>query len=249
MISKVKASSLLNNLVGLTDLSASSAVYLGLCSAEPAHDNGAITGEPVGVGGYGRKTVVSSRSSEFFGQSSNNGIITNKKEIQMPTALEDYPEKITHWFLSGSLSGDAYMWGIIKDVLREPELVEGFADAGVPGVHGVAITSRNLLDLVEGEKYIVLWDGEEYEVEAKVTTYGEMNGISLGELEDVPFGVFYSEVTDGLNTNATFILGSTDLEATEHTFAIYGIGINVKKATVPTFYANQLKASIDVDLT
>jgi hypothetical protein len=64
--------------------------------------------------------------------------------------------------------------------------------------------------------------------------------------EEKPFGILYNETTSGVETTGNLIIYSLTGEGT-HEMAIYALGIEVKKATVPTFYEYELQASIDVN--
>ena len=126
MISKTYASKILNTLFSTSSsssytISPSSAVYLGLCASEPDRATGALTdaGEPSAIASYERKKVGGTQTEiQYFGISSNTGVITNSGEIQMKTARENYPAKMNYWFLTTNGvkgTGSAILWGEIKD--------------------------------------------------------------------------------------------------------------------------------------
>lgn len=261
MISKTKSSLILNALMGVNNsFTAPSNVYLGLCAREPDATTGALTdaGEPTSVASYSRKQVggTSTSAVKFFGASSNSGIIKNSMEVQLKTAREDYPEKIGYWFLSESSTGAAYLWGRIKDVLSETKTVEGFLAENTYNTYTASVVCDELLGLKVGTTYVVTWDGVEYDEVAELYEKDGVSYIRLGNPlisggendEEKPFGILYNESTTGTETVGTMTLYSVTGEGT-HTVAIYGIGIEVKKATVPTFYENELQASIDVALS
>ena len=256
MISKEYGSKILNTLVGLSSntLASPSNVYLGLCVSEPTHTNGVLTdvGEPTTVSSYERKRVGGSGTgTAYFGSSSNNGIIKNNVEIQLKTAREDYPAKINYWFLSTSQTGgSAFLWGRIKDVLSDTKTVTGFVAEAEYNTY-TASTTCDLLDFESGKKYVVAWDGKEYEVTATLyenegTSYiGFGNPYTFGGAkDDVPFSILYNVTTTGTNTVGNLKIYSLTGEG-NHSVALYGIGITIKKATVPTFYENELQVSID----
>lgn len=254
MISKTQSSKILNALMGISDFDAPSTVYLGLCASEPDVTTGAVTnaGEPSSVASYERKKVGgTSVDTQYFGTSSQTGIISNKTEIQLKTAREDYPAKINYWFLSSGATGAAYIWGRIKDVLCDTKTVSGFMAETTYNTYVAQTTVDNLLDLQEGETYIVSWDGKEYEEIATLVEQGGASCIVLGnpyayggERNDIPFSVFYTVTTTGTETVGNLKIYSLTGESA-HEVTIYGIGIDVKKATVPTFYEGELQARID----
>lgn len=258
MISKTYANKILNTLMGVSkDLEVSSYVYLGLCANEPEAATGALTnaGEPTSVASYKREKVGGSATDavKFFG-SASNGVIKNNQEIQIKTAREDYPAKINYWFLTTSASGgNAYIWGRIKDVLSEKNLISGFIAEGTYNMYTASVTMNTLLGLKEGETYVISWDDVEYDEVAYLyekdgTSYiGLGNPVVFGGAKDEkkPFAILYNETTTGTETVGNMTVYSLTPEGT-HTMAVYGVGIEVKKATVPTFYEYELQASIDV---
>lgn len=257
MISKTQSSKILNALMGVSAFTAPSSVYLGLCASEPDAVTGALTnaGEPSSVASYERKKVggTATGTIQYFEESSETGIISNIEEIQLKTARKDYPAKINYWFLSESeKDGAAYIWGRIKDVLSAKKTIEGFLAETTYNTYAAQTTVDNLLDLKEGETYIVSWDDKDYE---GVATLVEKDGTSYialgnpyaygGERNDIPFSLLYYVTTTGTDTVGNLDLYSLTGEGT-HDVAIYGIGIEVKTATVPTFYEGDLEARIDV---
>lgn len=123
MISQSKASELLNYLVGGTSLNSMTSVYLGICTNEPAHADGTITGEPTAES-YARAPIYAMSSNvvvtDVF-DTAANGVVSNVKDIQMQAAREDWGT-MYYWFLSVSKTeGKAFLWG----KLRNKEGVEG----------------------------------------------------------------------------------------------------------------------------
>lgn len=109
MVSQAKANTHLSALCGKAAITQASSVYLGFCASEPGATNGAITDEPTAAS-YSRKLVGgSSAPTQYFGVPSG-GVVTNSSEIQMATAREDMGMQY-YWFLSESISGNAYLWG------------------------------------------------------------------------------------------------------------------------------------------
>lgn len=262
MISKSYSSNILNAMMGKTELTVPANIYLGLCASEPDLTTGSLAnaGEPTSVDSYERKLVggIGTKNTQgayvnvptqYFATSSSSGVIKNSLEIQLKTAREDYPEKIHYWFLSTTNNGVAYAWGKIKDVLQETKTVNGFMSES--NAYFATIESDELLGLKNGATYIVAWDGVEYEeiahiYEADGTSYIRLGNtlVENGEDDKKPFGILYNESTTGTETVGNLRVMSLTGEAT-HDVAIYASGITVKKATVPTFYEEELQMSID----
>lgn len=110
MISTTYASKLLNAAFGYEDqVTVPTNVFLGLCSTAPS-SSGSVTTEPT-ADSYQRKKVGGTAGPKLFGPASG-GIITNKEEIQMPTAKESWGQ-INYWFISESATGNAILWGTV----------------------------------------------------------------------------------------------------------------------------------------
>ena len=266
MIAKNYASNILNTLLGASGstLSAPSKVYIGLCAHEPDNDKNpgslADAGEPTSVGSYSRVEVSGTNASKKFFSGANKGVIVNSDDIQFKSARQNYPDTMHYWFLStGDLSRtqdgnvtnqpNAFLWGKIKDVLFDKQEVEGFAAvSGQTGVYGASVKNDISLGLTEGTDYVVYWNGTEFDVKSTTHTNGGTSYIKLGDFNNnTPFEILYNESVDGgdvaYNVNI-YYRGETAISKCE--VAIYGVdGIEVKKATVPTFYAGELQASID----
>lgn len=254
MISNTYSNKVLNALMGVSSFTSLSNVYLGLCENEPDVATGSLANaaEPTSVASYERKMVsgTGSSSSKYF-SSAVSGIIKNNEEIQLKTAREDYPGKINYWFLSETSSGSAYMWGRIKDVLSDTKTVTGFMSESTYNTYVASATTEDLIDFKEGETYIVTWDDTEYEETAHVYEKDGVSYIRLGnalvsggESDGKPFGILYSVSTTGTDTTGNLTIYSLTGEAS-HTVALYGVGIVIKKATVPTFYEGELQARLD----
>lgn len=116
MISNSFANDLLGLATGrITEWQFPDYVYLGICANEPSHSTGAVSGEPTGKKKYARKKVGGAAAdAEWFFGSASGGIISNSKEIQMPTAREAWG-MMNYWFLSNTSSGNAILWGEIYD--------------------------------------------------------------------------------------------------------------------------------------
>ena len=273
MIAKTYASNILNTLLGASGstLSAPSKVYIGLCAHEPDNDKNpgslADAGEPASVKSYSRVEVSGTNASKKFFSGASKGVIVNSDDIQFKSARQNYPETMHYWFLStGDLSRtedgnvtnqpNAFLWGKIKDVLFDKQEVEGFAAvSGQTGVYCASVKNDISLDLADDTDYVVYWDGTvdekengvEFEVKSTTYTNGDTSYIKLGDFNNTPFEILYNESTDGsevaYNVNIYY---RSDTAISKCKVAIYGVdGIEVKKATVPTFYAGELQASID----
>ena len=79
------------------------------------------------------------------------------------------------------------------------------------------------------------------------TTYVHLGNpvVKGGDDDGTPFAVLYKQVTSGADTTGTIRIYST-VAGAQFEVAVYGLGIEVKKATVPTFYKDELTASIQV---
>lgn len=260
MISNTYANNILSALAGKSAFPAPANVYLGLSATQPALSNGAVGGEPASVNSYARVLVggtsTAGKAANGFG-SAADGEISTSKEIKFNTAKEDYPDKLNYWFLSENETkgSAAYMWGRIKDVLREKKDFAGFAVAAdLSGYYSASETSEELLGLKEGETYIVYWGDTNKEYEGAATLYSKDgtsyialgNPVFYGGEDDgtTPFGLLYTESTTGTETTGTVKIYSKTGEGS-HKVAIYGLGIQVKNKTVPTFYAGELTVKID----
>jgi hypothetical protein len=113
MISNTYANKILNHLCGMPEsLGQPDALYLGLCSEEPAATNGAVTGQP-DAPSYAR-VIVGGRNYTNHFDGADQGKITNSKEIQFKTARTAWGE-MKYFFLSTSATGNAIMWGEINN--------------------------------------------------------------------------------------------------------------------------------------
>ena len=228
MISNSKVNEILNSLTGRSSLSAPSAIYLGLSATEPDANGGSLS-EP-SVASYARKLVggTSNTANQMFGTASG-GVVKNNVEIQMQTARQDYGEKMLYWFLSTSSTKgqSAFIWGRIKDVMREKAEVAGFvAHSSIEGMYWYTEELSELMDLTVGETYIVYWDGKEYEFEAQLYESGDVSYVVIGnpafaggEDNGFPFVIQYNETTTGTETTGTISMYCQTAEGT-HTVAI-----------------------------
>ena len=114
--------------------------------------------------------------------------------------------------------------------------------------------------MADDTDYVVWWrnttdtedNGKEYDVKSSLfekdgVTYVHVgNPVVKGEADDgTPFAILYSQTTEDAVTTGHIKIYSTAL-GTSFEVAVYGLGIDVKKATVPTFYSGELTASIEV---
>lgn len=115
-MSQSYANRILNAAFGISDtVTASSKLYLGLCSAAPNASTGAVTSEPSAAsyarqicGGTGADDVTQSFAS------ATGGVIKNIKEIRMNTARQAWGT-MNYWFISESATGAAIIWGELKN--------------------------------------------------------------------------------------------------------------------------------------
>lgn len=121
MISQEKATQILNNLTGRSDMTQASNVYLGLSATEPNHASGEVTGEPTAEAApsYARRLVGGSKAGErnAFATSASGGVIKNSAEIQMAAARQAWG-KMNYWFLSTSEARgtNAFLWGNLYNI-------------------------------------------------------------------------------------------------------------------------------------
>lgn len=195
MISKSKASEILNWLFGTSNssLSSSGALYVGLCkNAIPANGTLNSAGEP-SQDSYTRtqiKSSLSSATNNFFDSISNSYEIVNTKEIKFNTAQEDWG-LMNYWFLTDSgdkNDGNAILWGTVKDILQDGiELTNGNATI-VDGAAVATLEGKNVITFENNATYILsieeqdttdstLVSREDEKCTAKITTAENGNNI------------------------------------------------------------------------
>lgn len=127
MIPQTTANEIFSAMTGKASFSAPSEVFLGYCVNEPNDVSGAISGEPSNDTGYARLSIKN--SYETFFSTASGGIITNSKEIRMPTAQVDQGTHY-YWFLSksGANGGACYLYG----ELMHKDKTSGQYVAGLP---------------------------------------------------------------------------------------------------------------------
>lgn len=269
MISKSKASEILNWLFGTSNstLSSSNALYIGLCkNAIPEDGTLSNAGEP-SHSSYTRTQIKSSSSTSinsFFESVSDSYEIANTKEIKFNTAQEDWG-LMNYWFLtySGTKNqGNAILWGTVKDVLQDGIELKN-TNAEVKNNTAVAVLEgKNVITFENNVAYILsieeqntaddeLVAREDEKCVAKITTDASKGNIvkftnAKGDVEIQ----YYTKN----KTNSTALEGVFEIKypltekgsiKQQFNISIYGQGINVEKNTVPTFFAGELKASID----
>lgn len=266
MISITKANAILKNLFGVegSTLSRPSAVYLGLSATKPKNTGGNLD-EPTTVtnANYSRQIVggTDAKTTYFNSNSAAGGKISNTSEIKFNTAKAAYGKKMNYWFLSESLSGgSAFLWGRLKDVLFEKATRDFETNSAISNTYKFETDVEDLLNMAADTDYVVWWRnpndsedaGKEYDV--KSTEYSKDgktyihigNPMFKGGTDDgTPFGVLYKQETVGAETTGHIEIYSK-MVGTKFEVAVYGLGIDVKKATVPTFYQGELTASIEV---
>ena len=303
MISKTLANNILDILVGNSyKLSGYSAVYLGLSSTDPEEGLTEPAEEEykriqVGATDQGTSATNTTNGKEEFSKfrrfaAATGGVVSNKDEINFPTAKQGYKDKITHWFLSSSSSkgSSAFLWGEVKDVLIEPadwtEFTQKtrtiYADTENEEVVQYLekeIELEDLITITTDEEYVVVWDKNDNgkEVEYKLTASVYKENVKVKEENEqgeevekeveithsllgnpwlvdanltdtgVPFVLLYHKENVETETIGKLKILTSNM-VSSHRMGLYGMGLEVGKKTVPTFYQGQLQASIDVEL-
>ena len=270
MISKSKASEILNWLFGTSNssLSSSGALYVGLCkNAIPEEGTLNNAGEP-SQDSYTRtqiKSSLSSATNNFFDSISNSYEIVNTKEIKFNTAQEDWG-LMNYWFLTNSEAkndGKAILWGTVKDVLQDgieltnsnATIVDGSAVATLEGKNVITFENNTayILSIEEqdaaGDELIAR---EDEKCVAQITTDASKGNIVkfTNAKGDVEIKYYTKNKANSTALEGVFEIKYPLTEKSgsikqQFNINIYGQGINVEKNTVPTFFAGELKASID----
>lgn len=269
MISTSKATEILNNLFGVTNstMNRPAKVYLGLSATKPEADgtikvaNKETDGEPTAENcQYSRRLVggIDSKEVYFDSTAAEKGVISNTAEIKFNTAKAAYEKKMMYWFLSSDSTGAAFLWGRLKDVLFE-KATKTFSEKDDTNAYVVNLQVDDLMNMKGATDYVVWWrnandpkdKGKEYDVKSTEYTKNNTAYIHLGNPvvkggadDGTPFAILYKQVTVGADTTGHISIYSTKPGSFEA--AVYGLGIEVKKATVPTFYDGELTASIEV---
>ena len=224
-------------------------------------------------GTYNDKTHLydgRSLTAKYFGAANNGKITNNKEEIKFNAARVDWG-KMTYWFISkDSSGGSAILWGTIKDIIQEEISVDIPVDIQI-GEHEEKIVTTEiendgLITLAEKTQYIVNFNGTDYTLtssEKSIITINDDNYVCLnfeclnaikGLDKDHPFKIQYwtsGNAIDGFKTHYKIISFVNDNEIEQESitrkFGIYGIGIAIKRNTVPTFFKDQLTAEIKVN--
>lgn len=250
------------------------ALYLGLTTNEPDKNTGVLTsGEPRidndGTDTNYKRVQLKKSSTDTaegtniaMGQNQNKnfysaskGIIKNSEEIKFNVAKTDWGQ-MNYWFLipSASSTSDVILWGSIKDVIQDKLNVT--VDA-MNISNTVTIDIPELVQLTGQTKYTIAWEdsnGEPQEVDVVSSEkFVDGNGNTCVILSsDEPLSVSNPvQITH-------WITGDTEAGFTTHyqiksydkvpgEYNIHGYGINVRTNTVPTFFKEQLVASIDLD--
>lgn len=269
MISKSKASEILNWLFGTSNssLSSSGALYVGLCkNAIPADGTLSSAGEP-SQDSYTRtqiKSSLSSATNNFFDSISDSYEIVNTKEIKFDTAQEDWG-LMNYWFLTDSGTknqGNAILWGTVKDILQDGiELTNSNATIA-NGTATATLTGKNVITFENNVAYILsieekdTSDGnlvareDEKCVATIITDENKGNIVKFTNAKKDVEIQYYTKNKE----NSTALEGVFEIKyplapggsiKQQFNINIYGQGINVERNTVPTFFAGELKASID----
>lgn len=265
MISKSKATEILKNLFGVdsSTMNRPQNVYLGLSAEKPDASGYVGEGEPTAAGcEYVRILVggVNAKETFFNTSAAKDGKISNTAEIKFKTAKAAYGKKMMYWFLSegSSKSNPAFLWGRLKDVLLEKG-TKAFTETDATNKYVFSQEVDDLLNMADNTDYVVWWRnpsdtkdaGKEYDVKSTTYTTGGKTYIHLGNPvvkggtdDKTPFAVLYNQETEGAETKGYIKIYS--IMPGNFEVAVYGLGIDVKKATVPTFYDGELTASIEV---
>ena len=259
------------------NLNVNGTIYLGLCQKEPNLETGSVKGcgEPEIVS-YNRKLVngIFSNYKDDNGETvtnPDNGIIKNGSDIQMDTAKEDYGPVMEYWFLSASSTkatetkegGVAYIWGKIKDIIFPTQSIDGFTTDTSFTIGGKTVmkkthpTDSSLTVKTDG-KYIISWGNKDIDVTGVTVTSGTYKDyvrlgnpvVTGGQDDEKPFCILYKTISNPSGDTGELIIYSiadTGSATATYNVGVYGAGIEVKKNTVPTFYKEELQASIDAN--
>lgn len=204
----------------------------------------------------------------------SDGIIKNSADIQMSTAKEDYGDVMEYWFLSASKDkataetdgGVAYIWGKIKDIIFSTQNINGFTVDSSFNITGKTVLKQTYpvdssLHIIENGKYIISWDNKDVDVTGATVTIKQGDNqikyvrlgnprITGGTDDGASFCILYRTIPNTAGDTGELVIYSiadNGKGSTAYSVGIYGAGIDVKKNTVPTFYKEELQASIDAN--
>ena len=234
------------------------------------NDDGKINTEPGSSTGYVRKLITYPQQNISGDFQVNGGKIYNRVELQFNSAKADYPKDIKYWFISSSPNlNEALMWGEIKQVLFSGKENDEPTITNEDNCIFLTWELNDPFSLAENQEYIIHWGKNEDNkiMEYKSTAYTHtLDGIQytcignanlIGEAnqnsdEKLPFfikyNIFIEPTTNVTKGTISFIQPNTEPTMSKQNINLFQLGINVKKATVPTFYAEALQASIDEEL-
>lgn len=248
------------------------ALYLGLTTNQPNKNTGVLEGgEPtIDTNGTGTNyqrvqlkksaTDTAEGTSIAIGQNQNKnffsaseGSIKNSEEIKFNVAKTDWGQ-MNYWFLISSASGtsNVILWGSIKDVIQDKLNVT--VDA-MDASNNVTIDVPDLVQLTGQTKYTIAWKDsagkpkeKDVESSSKFTDASGHTCVTLGSASsaDDPIQITHW-ITGDTETGFTTHYKIKSYNKIPGEYNIHGYGINVKTNTVPTFFKEQLVASIDLD--
>ena len=199
------------------------------------------------------------------GGSFEDGSILVSEEIKFNTAQEDWG-LMNYWFLTNSEAkndGKAILWGNVKDVLQDgieltnsnATIVDGSAVATLEGKNVITFENNTayILSIEEqdaaGDELIAR---EDEKCVAQITTDASKGNIVkfTNAKGDVEIQYYTKNKANSTALEGVFEIKYPLTEKSgsikqQFNINIYGQGINVEKNTVPTFFAGELKASID----
>lgn len=212
-------------------------------------------------GSGSQQQTYHSITSHFFGPPKDGKISNSIHEIKFNAAQKDWG-KMTYWFISTTEtvgSGSAILWGTIKDIIQEEQTIT----VPINGEEQVSFehTYEGLVTFQPNVQYIVNFNNNDYKIvstekiQDKDNICLDFNCLNaINDLDkDHPFKIRYwttGNPIDGFQTHYKITAyvkeDERELETITRKFGIFGIGINIKRNTVPTFFKDQLTAEIKI---
>lgn len=247
MISTDAVNGILNYFFRKGELSQIKSPYLGLCAKRPAND-GSLTnaGEPSSANGsqYGRKPI-----DEYDFTTPKNGMITNAREIQFPTAKGEGWGKLDYWFLSSGSGTSALLWGDLTEIVASGIDITSFENDSDSNTVPAVLTLRTgqtyrFECALEGAEipFTLMLDATWDNPTSCFNLTGNDNNDDTWEFTYTPS---YDTTGSATGTLKLTVKPDTADLSTWTTLSIYHAGVNVLPGVVPTFAAGTLSASID----